>query len=256
MKSNHKRYYNLLFIIGILGILDSLILLAFFSVSANLGVILPGIIGLSAVVFSLARLRNPGFLRIENRGVNKLLLGLVVIWAISFVVVESIIIISEHPDEAKGVDNMIILGAGLRGKELSLTLASRMSVGLGYLKSHPGIKVIVSGGQGPGEDITEAEAMEKFLVSQGIDAGRISKEEKSTSTIENFRLSKKLMSNVSGKYQVILVTSDFHMFRAKMLAKRVGLEPFGLPAKTPFYVLLNSYLREYFAVLKSSVLDR
>ena len=82
------------------------------------------------------------------------------------------------------------------------------------------------------------------------------KEEKSTSTIENLRLSKKIMAGTSKKNEIMIVTRDYHMLRAKMLAKRAGLTPYSLPSRTPYYVLSNSYIREYFAIIKSFFLDR
>ena len=85
-----------------------------------------------------------------------------------------------HFDE----DAVIVLGAGLRGDRPSTTLKGRLNAAYEYHLENPDALIIVSGGQGHDEDITEAEAMKKYLVALGIPDDRIVKEEKSTSTYE------------------------------------------------------------------------
>lgn len=185
-----------------------------------------------------------------------LLKTLVIAGIISFIMIEGVIIFSSKSEETARVDYLVILGAGLNGKQLSLALQSRVEKGLEYLKSNPDISVVVSGGQGFGEEITEAEAMKKYLVDRGIQEERIIKEEKSTSTMENFKYTKEILNHKSEELRVLIVTNDFHMFRSKLLARRNGFISYGMPSKTPRSILLNCYVREYFAVVKSLVLDR
>lgn len=256
MKWPNKWMYLLLTVIGLLGIIDTIVLLLFFDVSINVGVILPGLIGLLLLFFSLTELFNIDSFKIQNRSFRRVVQVLLALWIISFISIEFIIINAQIPDRDNQTEYVLILGAGLKGKRLSPTLESRMKLGVEYLKSNPSSKVIVSGGQGPDEDITEAEAMRRYLIANGINRGQIIKEEESTSTIENLRLSKGIMSRNTTSNEILIITSDFHMFRAKMLAKRAGLVPYGIAAKTPYYVLPNSYLREYFALIKSYFLDR
>ncbi len=117
--------------------------------------------------------------------------------------------------------------------------------------------IIVSGGKGAGESITEAEAMERYLAKHDIPRAQIIKEEKSTSTFENFKFSKKMMQNQNMKLDVpiLVITNDFHAFRTKMIAKRFGLNITVIPAKTPWIAVPNLYVREYFAVIKSYFID-
>ena len=144
---------------------------------------------------------------------------------------------------------MIVLGAKVNGMSPSLSLQSRINTAARYLKENEKtIVAIVSGGQGPDEDISEAEAMRQGLVAQGIGAERIIIEDKSTSTYENMRFSKKLIP--SGLDRGLLVTNDYHLYRAHLLAKQEGLDVTGLPAKTPRVTLVKSYVREYLAILK------
>lgn len=254
MKLIKSRFHIILLALGIVGVLDTLFVLIYSSV--NLGTILPGIVGAMLIAWSLAQLYFHEYLARYNLALIKKSMTLFfALWLVSFVVVESIIISSQSSDENYKVDYLLILGAGLRGEDLSLTLYNRMETGLNYLLKHPEVKVIVSGGKGPGEAITEAAAMKRFLILKGIEDSRIIKEESSTSTFENLKHSKQQLLN-NDEAKVLIVTNDFHMFRAKLLAKRAGLIPYGLPSKTPPIVLVNCYLREYFAVIKSYFLDK
>ena len=70
-----------------------------------------------------------------------------------------------------------------------LTLARRLDAALAYLEENPKAYVVVSGGQGAGEDISEAEAMRRYLAARGIEESRILMEDKSMSTLENFLFS-------------------------------------------------------------------
>lgn len=161
--------------------------------------------------------------------------------------------------EPKPTDYLLILGARVKGETVSLSLKARLDQGLEYLKQYPETQVILSGGKGVGEAVTEAEAMKRYLVGHGVKESRILMEERSTSTYENLAYTRDLL--VSHGVDVVsstftLVTNDFHMFRSGWLAKRVGLKTYGLPASTPPYTLPKSYTREFAALLKSLVLDR
>lgn len=255
MKWSNRLVYLVLMVIGVLGIVDTIVLNIFFDVSIHIGVILPGLVGLFIVFYSLNKLLGIHVFKIPN-SLRRVVQVALASFVISFILTELIVINAQIPDQDKRVEYLLILGAGLKGERLSPTLASRMNRGLEYLKAYPTTKVIVSGGQGPDEDITEAEAMRRYLVDNGITQNRIIKEEQSTSTIENLRFSKRIIFQNTTSSEILIITSDFHMFRAKMLAKRAGLVPYGLPAKTPYYLLPNSYLREYFALTKSYLFDR
>lgn len=253
---------GLLFFLGILGILDTLLLLLY-NGGVNLGTILPGVVGglliFSGLVKAFFRKRmplgktRPWLLKVRQGVISLSLIGL-----ISFLVVEGEIISNSQPDPVVEVDYLIILGAGLNGEQLSWTLWERMQKGLDYLEGHPKVKVVISGGQGLGEKISEAEGMRRFLVDHGITDERILKEDRSTSTMENFRFSKAILVRQPGfqtSERVAVITNDFHLFRSKILARRNGLNPVGIPSPTPWYLVPNVYLREYFAVVKSLIFD-
>lgn len=160
---------------------------------------------------------------------------------------------AQTPDSLPQSDIVIVLGAGLRGDQLSLTLRYRMETALAYLQQHPHLQVIVSGGRGPGETISEAAAMRNFLLEQGIANARIIVEERSTSTYENLLYSRDLLPKNTKKS--LIVTSDFHMFRALMLADHLGYEASGLPAPSVDFLNFRHIPREWLAIVKSALFD-
>jgi uncharacterized SAM-binding protein YcdF (DUF218 family) len=177
---------------------------------------------------------------------------------LQFTIIEGIIVYNGKSDAEVETNYLIILGAGINGETISLTLYERLLVGQEYLNRHPDATVIVSGGQGRGESITEAEAMRRFLISNGIDESRILLEDRSTSTMENFKFSKQIIEERSGKQagEVTFATSSFHVFRSKMLAGRNGFKAHAISSKTPKQVVFQMYFREYFALFKSLIVDR
>ena len=151
----------------------------------------------------------------------------------------------EVPNHA---DYIIILGARVKGEVPSLALQYRIDAAANYMKKNKETVAIASGGQGPGEDITEAEAIKRGLLSHGINSARILLEDKSTDTVENIRFSKKLIPD--NLQTGLLVSNDYHLYRAKSIARDQGLNLEGLPAKTPTIAIPKSYGREYLAITK------
>ncbi|HEX2927616.1 MAG TPA: YdcF family protein [Ruminiclostridium sp.] len=247
-----------LYIIAFGGILDS-ILIAYRSGGVDTGILLPAVGGVCVIFWLLFmhtgtyRKRSKAYSRIA-----KVVSGLFVIWLVSFIIVMSVIMTSAISDNNQKVESVIVLGAGLKGESPTSVLKERLDYTIGYFKYNPDVKIIVSGGQGFGEVITEAEGMKRYLVRHGVPENIILKEERSTSTYENMIFSKKLYEDTMGKPlgRVMIITNDFHMFRSKMLARRAGLRPYGISSATPWYIYPNVCLREYFALFKSLVFDR
>jgi len=149
-------------------------------------------------------------------------------------------------------DAVIVLGAGLRGDRPSLTLRNRLDCALDYYEKNPDCVIVVTGGQGQGEDITEALAMERYLVAHGVPEEKIIKEELSTSTYENFENARLLLSErFFGDYSAVIVTNDFHILRAVSTAEKVGFDsPTHIHSPTPIYTALPGILRECLATVK------
>ncbi|MFB7812585.1 YdcF family protein [Paenibacillus chitinolyticus] len=176
--------------------------------------------------------------------------------ALSFAVVESFVVSQMGADEAEtsGAATVVILGSGLKGYEVSLTLQERLDAGFAYVSGKKDITVVVSGGQGPGENVPEAVAMRDYLVKKGIVENRILLESRSTSTLENLRFTKAVLKEKGiNDPKILIVTSDYHMYRAKLLAKREGYEAYGLSSPSPAHLKPINMIREYFAMIKTWV---
>jgi len=180
------------------------------------------------------------------------------IFGISFFTIEGAILFSgfstSHDEQ---IDYVIILGARLYGTTPSPALTNRLNSALTYLTAHPSTSVIVTGGQGPDEDCTEAQASYDYLVAHGIAKKRILMETTSTTTFENIRNATDIIRKQTGSesVKVLISTNRFHCLRAELLVKRCGLTAYSLPSKTPPSITIPCYLREYFAIIKSFFLD-
>lgn len=193
---------------------------------------------------------------IKNTKLGKIILSLVIIGIIFFIFAEAIILFHEESEYTEQTDVIIVLGAGLRGEQISLVLAYRLQRALEYLEQYPDTLVVVSGGKGIGESIAEAEAMKRYLVRNGISEDQIILEDRSTSTTENFKFSKKLLDKeFEGRsYSVCFSTNGFHSYRAEQIARKQGLIAYSISAKDVWYLSYNNHLREFFAVVKLWVL--
>lgn len=157
-------------------------------------------------------------------------------------------------------DAVIVLGAGVNGTEPSLSLRTRLDAALDYLEENPDVPVVLTGGQGYGEEITEAQCMYDYLTTRGVTSERILLEEQATSTAENFAFSKPLLAVEGIDVEtdlVAVVTNDFHIYRAGLIAAREGYAlTFGIPAELPWLHLeVNYCVREAFALVKTLIFD-
>ena len=185
---------------------------------------------------------------------KRILLALVCVGALAFAWLEALVIGGAHTDpEAENAQCVVILGAGVNGTEPSLMLSSRLQAALDFIADKPDIPIICSGGQGPGEDISEADCMADWLIAHGVDASRIYREDKSASTRENFDFSYATMAenglDTTGTFA--FVTNDYHIYRAG----RISGVPWacGVAAtlpRTAYYdgLQLYYYVREAFAL--------
>ncbi len=151
-------------------------------------------------------------------------------------------------------DYLVVLGCGVRGDTPSLMLRSRLDTALEYIDKNKDCKIIVSGGKGLDEDISEAEAMYIYLTKRGVDGSRIIREDRSTSTTENYRFSNELAGGELKTKSVAIITTDFHIYRAESLARMQGINAAHIGSDTEWYNILPSYLRELLAIGKMYVL--
>ena len=152
---------------------------------------------------------------------------------------------------------VIVLGAAVYGETPSISLRHRCDRAREHLKANPAAVAVLSGGQGEGEDISEAECMGRYLKSKGVNEGRMLLEDRSTSTLENLTFSKQAIEQAGGDpSRVAIVSSSYHLYRACRMASALGMEADGLRSADgcPVY-MAGMYLREALAVWKLWVSD-
>ena len=155
-------------------------------------------------------------------------------------------------------DYIIILGCAIR-KDGSPTpiLRGRIDRALQfereqYEKSGKHAKFVPSGGQGGDEVVSEAESMKRYLIEQGVPENQILKEDKSVNTCQDMEFSKKVIENDAddmGNAKIAFSTTNYHVFRGYILAKKIGMKVRGLSAKTKLYFFPNAFLREFIGLL-------
>lgn len=163
-----------------------------------------------------------------------------------FLFVEGNIIRTGMQASSTQADTLIVLGAQLNGDNISRLLRYRLETAITFAEQYPTSTILVSGGQGVGENRSEASAMREYLVDHGVSSARIIMEEESMDTYQNLQNSKaRLTSN-----DVSLVTNSFHMYRARQLCEELDMTCHVVPAKTDLDLAANFYFREFFAVVK------
>ena len=157
---------------------------------------------------------------------------------------------------------MVILGCQVKPWGPSILLQDRLDKALDYLEEHPDVQVVVSGGQGPDEPTTEAQAMYDYLTEHGVEPERIWQEDQSHNTWQNVRYTLALLEEKGADTSagVVLVSSGFHLTRARMLWERASggageLSTLAAPC-THVPSRLKMYIREPFALVKSFLFDR
>ena len=169
-----------------------------------------------------------------------------------FCFVEYFIIKNARTDAEPGHDYLIVLGAAVYGDQPSLTLVRRLEGAKAYLETYPDSVAIVTGGMGAGEKITEAQAMYDWLTRHGVAPERILTEPRATSTLENLQFSFDIIRSRGDEPEgkVAIVSSAYHLYRAKLMARSLGVsDAAGVAAPWGyFFVMLNYFIREAFGV--------
>ncbi len=145
---------------------------------------------------------------------------------------------------------VIVLGCQVKGQTPSLLLRFRIEAAADYLTANPEAVAILSGGMGSGENITEAACMYQALTERGIAPNRLLLEDESRNTQENLRFSKALMEREGLNGPVVIVSNDFHIYRALKMAEDQGLNAQGLAARSNWYSRPTYMLREAMALVQ------
>lgn len=151
-----------------------------------------------------------------------------------------------HVKKNRHLDQVVVLGSGLMGDRLTPLLKGRIDRGIQVLGYNPDAILILSGGQGPGEDLPEGQAMAAYALEQGVDRDRVRIEDKSLNTEQNLLYSRQLFQGP----KTAIVTNRYHVFRALVLAHMQGMPAIGYGSPTKWYFTLNAILREYVGYLK------
>lgn len=183
--------------------------------------------------------------------INRVLL----IFGVLFLVTIFLIMRAMIPKKEQDYRYLIVLGAHVAGTRITDSLKRRLDKAAEYARKKPQTVIIVSGGQGVGEDITEAQAMKDYLLSVNLPKDNIVKEDRSASTQENLEFSMKYIDDVGEK--VGIVSNNFHVYRACTYAKKLGYQNVYPVASDCHPVLFVNYMiRECFALWKMWIFCR
>ncbi|WP_216912491.1 YdcF family protein [Nocardia noduli] len=152
-----------------------------------------------------------------------------------------------------GMDAIVVHGAGLDGGRVPPLLASRLDRALAVFRaefdSGRSPVVVTSGGKGPDEEVSEALAMSTYLVENGLPPEKVVHEDRSTNTNENLLFTAELLGDRGGSTRMVLVTSNFHILRTAILARRLELDAEVVGARTAYYYLPSAVLREFVGLI-------
>lgn len=193
-----------------------------------------------------------------------------------------ILIFSRIPTTAdQDLDYVIVLGAGVKPEGISKTLKLRLDKAVEYAAQNPDSILVLSGGQGAGETEPEAVSMQRYLLNRGVKREQMMLEQQSRSTVENLVLSKELILQQDGKrmqenqkhpgvpapgshggavpnwdeLRVGVITSNFHLYRARMIAKKLGLgDVRGIAAESDSVLFVHFCMRDALAILKDRLM--
>lgn len=150
----------------------------------------------------------------------------------------------------------IVLGCQVRGDRPSRMLARRLDAAYLYACSHPDALIVVSGGQGTGEQYSESFVMKRYLAERGLDPERVIEENAAKNTGENIRFSAAILRKKQAGDSAVLITDGFHQLRAWYFAGREGLRTRALSSRPPLGMTVIFGVREWMALAKAVLLGR
>lgn len=192
----------------------------------------------------------------------KALIALICVGVLAFFTLLGAVLYGSH-DHVRGEPQvMVILGCQVKSWGPSILLQDRLDKALDYWEDNPNITIVVSGGQGPDEHISEAQAMYDYLVEHGVEEEQILQEDQSHNTIQNLTYTIELLTEegYDTTSDMVVVSNGFHLTRVRMLWERVcgtddNLSTLAAPS-THVPSRLKMYIREPLALVKSFIFDR
>lgn len=157
---------------------------------------------------------------------------------------------------------MVIFGCQVKPWGPSILLQDRLDKALDYLADHPDMTVVVTGGKGDDEHVSEARCMHDYLVEHGFPSEQILMEDQSRNTWQNINFTLDLLheEGYDTTNDILLVSNGFHLQRIQMLWKRAAggtymVSTLAAPV-THKPSGVQMFFREPLAYMKSFVLDR
>lgn len=170
------------------------------------------------------------------------------------ILIQSLIFASQKNDMDTYENYVLVLGAKANNGNLSKTLINRLDTTIEYLNKHKTAKAVLCGGKENNNEFSQAEYMQKYLIEKGIDKDRLILETKSKNTFENIKFALEKLDKKPS--EIMVISSSYHLFRAKLILYRFGVLAKTVPAKTPTGAFISSYFRETFAVIKTYLKDK
>ena len=174
----------------------------------------------------------------------------VILLCVMFIIAQIPVIVYSKKRIKANSKYAIVLGAGVDNGKPSRVLSQRISATKEFMALYPETIIILSGGKVEDENLSEAECMKNELIKSGVDQKRLIIEDKSTTTVENFKFAKEILNKLSpAETAVTIISSDTHLYRACLLAKKSGLQPSPFYAKNIYPILkLSTALKEAVAL--------
>jgi len=168
---------------------------------------------------------------------------------VMLVLIESACMMTAACKEPEADATVVVLGCRVYGERPSLSMKERLEAAYDHLEKYPDAVCILSGGQGVGENISEAECMYRWLAEKGINPGRLYKEEAAESTRENLMFSKELIEREGLNPKMAITTSEYHQYRAGRIARSLDINWGAVPARTAIWLFPTFYVRELYGIL-------
>lgn len=195
-------------------------------------------------------------------GLIKVLLGLALAGILVFAACFAYVMTGSRSQIEDDADIMIVLGCQVKPWGPSILLQDRLDTALDYLKDHPDMTIVVSGGKGNDEHMSEAQAMYDYLTEHGVDSEQIVLEDRSANTYQNLIYTTQVLTEMGydTTQEFVVVSNGFHLSRVRMLWERVlgteeNLNTLAAPS-SHVPSRLKMYVREPLALIKSFVFDR
>jgi uncharacterized SAM-binding protein YcdF (DUF218 family) len=234
-------------VVGAVLVLDALVVL--FASSMHTGIVATFVIGILYMFYGLSRHRTrPGARQGPPRWLRIFVPSLTALMLLSFA---CLAVFGRVDTASQEEDAVVVLGTAVRDGDVTPALRSRLDVAVDYAMANADAVIVVAGGLAPGETVSEATAMEQYLVAHGVAEHRILQEGRSTSTFENFVYAQGLLdARFGAEYTTAFVTSEYHVFRAAGIAEKTGVSATHVHADTPWYQVPVDYVRESLAITK------